>query len=263
MSSSSWFRWWPLGLCLLVLPALGQATQPGWFTDAKTGCKVWNAFPVSNEQVTWSGECIGGYAEGKGVMQWILAGKPTRKKYDGEMKKGHFDGKGTLIFTNGDTYEGQFRDSERNGQGKMTWYNRNTYDGEWKNGLMDGRGTYKWLGGNIYAGSWVKGKQEGRGKFTFLNGNSYEGEFKDSMINGRGRYRWSNGDVYDGSWENEEPNGIGTLKIYNTDELVTGNWVKGCLVQEDRMVALNKSEMECRLGVKPLPPPTPPPKKRI
>lgn len=96
--------WLPLGLCLLALPAFGQAVQPGWFTDAKTGCKVWNAYPVSNEQVSWTGECAAdGHATGKGVMSWILAGKPTRKKYEGQMKNGHFDGKGTLIFTNGDT----------------------------------------------------------------------------------------------------------------------------------------------------------------
>ena len=64
----------------------------------------------------------------------------------------------------------------------------------------------------------------------------HEGEFKDGLINGRGRYRWTNGDVYDGEWRNEEPNGIGSLKIYNTDEMVTGNWKNGCLEQGDRML---------------------------
>ena len=249
------FRWLPLALCLLALPALGQAVQPGWFTDPKTGCKMWNAYPVSNEQVAWTGECVDGYASGKGVMRWILAGKPTAKKYEGEMKKGHFDGKGTLVFTNGDTYDGDFKEGERTGKGKMTWFNRNTYEGEWKDGLMDGRGTYKWLGGNLYVGDWAKGRQNGRGKFTFINGNWYEGEFKDGFINGRGRYRWSNGDVYDGEWRNEEPNGIGTLKVFNTDEMFTGNWINGCLRQDDRMLALNKTELECRLGTKPPPPP--------
>ena len=42
--------------------------------------------------------------------------------------------------------------------------------------------------------------------------------------------------------------------------MVTGNWKNGCLEKDDRMLALNKSELECRLGTKP--PPPPPPKKR-
>ena len=246
-----------LALCLVAIPALvpaawGQAVQPGWFTDPKTNCKIWNAFPVSNEQVTWSGPCKDGMADGKGVMQWLLSGKPSKtKKYDGEMKEGRFNGHGTLTTADGDTYEGEFKDGERNGKGKMVWLNRNSYDGEWKNGVMDGEGTYKWLGGNIYVGHWSKGKQDGRGKFKFLNGNSYEGEYKDGLANGRGRFRWANGDVYDGPWRNELPNGIGTLKIYNTDELITGNWHDGCLHGLDgRMLAVIKTELQCWLDEK-------------
>ena len=46
-------RLWAAGLTFLAMPALGQSSlQLGWFTDAKTECKVWNAFPVSNEQVS-------------------------------------------------------------------------------------------------------------------------------------------------------------------------------------------------------------------
>ena len=101
-------RLWSVSLCLLAFPAFGQAVHPGWFMDPKTNCKVWNAFPVSNEQVNWVGECKNDFAEGKGVLRWILGGKPTRKKYDGEMREGRMNGKGTLVFTNGDTYEGQF-----------------------------------------------------------------------------------------------------------------------------------------------------------
>ena len=241
-----------LGLCLLALPALAQAVQPGWFTDPKSGCKIWNAFPVSNEQVSWSGKCgPDGQADGKGVLRWILAGKPAKnKKYEGEMHEGRFNGHGTLTTVDGDVYDGQFKDGERNGKGKMVWFNRNSYDGDWKNGLMDGRGTYKWLGGNTYVGEWAKGRQNGRGKFSFLNGNSYDGEYKDGIANGRGRFRWSNGDVYDGEWQSEMPNGIGTLKIYNTDELITGNWRNGCLHQGDRMLAVIKTELDCWLEEK-------------
>jgi len=241
-----------IGLCLLALPALAQAVQPGWFTDPSSGCKIWNAYPVSNEQVTWSGQCRDEMADGKGVMQWILAGKPMKtKRYEGEMREGRFNGRGRLLFVDGSTYDGEFRDGERIGKGKMDWFNHNSYDGEWKNGVMDGSGTYKWRSGNIYTGQWSKGRQEGRGKFTFANGNSYDGEYKDGVANGRGRFRWANGDSYDGEFHNELPNGIGTLKLYSTDELITGRWYLGCLHGLDgRMLALIKTELECWLEEK-------------
>ena len=117
--------------------------------------------------------------------------------------------------------------------------------------MMEGRGLYKWLGGNSYNGEWSKSKQNGRGLFKFLNGNSYEGEYKDGIANGRGRFRWANGDVYDGTWTNELPNGIGALRIYNTEELITGNWRMGCLRTPDgRMLGLIRTELDCSLDEK-------------
>ena len=240
-------RFWSLALVLIALPAYAQLLQPGWFADARTGCKVWNAFPSNTEQLAWNGECKDEYAEGKGVLQWILAGKPMVKKYEGEMHEGRMHGKGTLIFVNGDRYEGDFVEGERTGRGKITWFNRNTYEGSWKDGVPDGRGTYEWIGGNTYTGEWVKGRQHGKGIFKFLNGNSYEGEFRESVITGRGRYRWANGNVYEGEFKNEQPHGEGSYKVYNTGQVYFGTWESGCLKQGTDMIAVNQSEMACRL----------------
>lgn len=244
-------RFLPLALILLALPATAQSlVRPGWFADPQTECRVWNAYPVSNEQVSWQGKCVDGYAEGKGVLRWILAGKPTKKMYEGDMKHGKMNGRGKLTFTNGDTYLGEFKDGERNGRGKQTWYNKNTYDGTWKDGLPDGKGTYEWYGGNSYTGDWVKGKQHGKGKFTFANNNSYEGDFRDGLMNGQGRFRWANGNVYRGEFKNEMPDGPGSYTVYNSGELFMGHWVKGCLIQGDDTIAINQSELDCKLKAK-------------
>jgi hypothetical protein len=241
-------RSWAFALILLAAPALAQSLiRPGWFADPATDCKIWSAYPVFNEQVSWQGDCVGGFAEGKGVLRWILAGTPTAKKYDGDMKHGKMDGRGSLTFTNGDLYVGEFKDGERNGRGKATWFNRNTYEGTWKDGLPDGRGTYEWVGGNTYTGDWVKGKPNGRGVFKFLNGNSYEGEFRDGIINGRGRFRWANGNVYEGEFRNEVPHGEGSYKVHNTGEVHVGTWINGCLKKGDQMIGANQSELDCRL----------------
>ncbi len=44
--------------------------KPGgeWITDAKTKCKVWDEDPRTNYSVFWSGECLNGYASGKGIL---------------------------------------------------------------------------------------------------------------------------------------------------------------------------------------------------
>ena len=241
---------WSLLLVLLATPAVAQSNQPGWAIDPRSGCKIWNAFPVSSEQLFWSGACVNDMADGKGILQWVLGGKPTPKKYDGEMREGRMNGKGVLVFTNGDKYDGEFKDGERTGRGKMTWYNRNTYDGMWQDGLPEGRGTYDWYGGNTYIGDWVKGKPNGKGIFKFSNGSSYEGEFREGIMEGRGKFRWATGDTYEGLLKNEVPHGLGTFKVYNSGFIHHGIWDNGCLQENDDMIAVNQSEMACRLKKK-------------
>ncbi len=46
------------------------------------------------------------------------------------------NGFGTAVYTNGDKYVGEFKDSTMNGQGTKTWVNGNQYSGEWKDGEM-------------------------------------------------------------------------------------------------------------------------------
>ena len=38
----------------------------------RPGCYLWNRLPLDNEAVTWSGQCLGGVAQGSGRMTWYL-----------------------------------------------------------------------------------------------------------------------------------------------------------------------------------------------
>ena len=70
----------PIALALAVLlatPALAQSRPPGWIADSKTGCRVWNEAPQANEAISWSGPCVGGVAEGRGVLHWFAGGQPN------------------------------------------------------------------------------------------------------------------------------------------------------------------------------------------
>lgn len=111
-----------------------------------------------------------------------VSNKTALAFYDGGMINGYLSGYGKISFTNGDVYEGEFKDDKMNGQGRYTWHNGDIYEGEWKDGKMNGYG-----------------------KYIFANGDVYEGERKDGKRNGQGRYTWANGDIYEDEWKDGYP----------------------------------------------------------
>ena len=68
-----------------------------------------------------------------------------------------------------------------NGQGTMEWSNGDKYVGEWKNGIQDGTGTVTWSNGDQYVGEWKDGKKHGLGKMTSLDGNFFVGTWKNDL----------------------------------------------------------------------------------
>ena len=79
------------------------------------------------------------------------------------------------------TYNGEYIDRDgkqiRNGKGIMTYKNGNIYDGEWKNNEKDGKGimTYKNKDSSnkykngVYEGNWINDQKWGEGKMTYKN----------------------------------------------------------------------------------------------
>lgn len=154
----------------------------------------------------------------------------------------------TTTYDDGRVYTGQ-----RNGKGKiegkglMIWPNGDRYDGEWKKGLQDGEGTYTYAtAGYSYSGHWVKGNIKGHGTFRFNNGNvmegdwtamgtgtgylvfadgtRYDGPFVNGAPNGQGTKVWANGDRYEGAFAMGHMTGQGTI-TFSDGTTYTGNWV--------------------------------------
>ena len=93
-------------LLFVAPPSLAQIPQPGWDSDARTGCKVWFPFNGPSQSVMWSGPCQNGVAQGRGV----------------------------LTYANGDRLEGEFRDGKLNGWVVVTYANGDRYGGLWRDG---------------------------------------------------------------------------------------------------------------------------------
>ena len=69
------------------------------------------------------------------------------------------EGLGKFTFPDGDTYEGEFKDWDMNGQGTYTWSDGRKYVGKFKDGKEHGQGTNIWSNGNKYVGEWKDGKE--------------------------------------------------------------------------------------------------------
>lgn len=113
--------------------------KAGWSKDPRTGCRLWNNYPKASDSVRWNGECVNGYASGKGEALW--------SSYGGEYESD----------------KGEFRNGKLNGHAVITLKDGRRFDGEFRNNLPDGPGTLT-MDGDTYSGSWQKGCFNNDGK---------------------------------------------------------------------------------------------------
>ena len=149
-------------------------------------------------------------------------------------------GKGKILWPNGDKYKGQFRDGVPNGQGEKTFSGDKsvlqctfvngyaqgngklikpgdlgyTYEGTFFADKQDGEGEEKSNSGlTYYKGQYKNGKRGPKGLMKFGEGNVYEGEFKDNNIHGKGRLINEVRMIcYDGEWKHNKMHGYGVYK---------------------------------------------------
>ncbi len=89
--------------------------HPGWFEDRTTGCHIWDPEPEAGESMTWSGECQDGVATGPGTLRSDVTSLTMR--YVGMLSNGRLTGRGKLMYSNGQTQDGEFVDGLLNGRG--------------------------------------------------------------------------------------------------------------------------------------------------
>ena len=154
------------------------------------------------------GDCENGYGK-------VIGGKYANyESYEGEFKNGKPHGKGTFILRdapyNNDEYKGEFKilklgfatSVSTEGQGTLNMSNGDKYEGAFKNNNIHGQGTLIYKNGDKYTGEFKRGKRSGQGTLIYKNGDKYEGEFKSNKIHGKGKMTNSDGSVYEGEWKN-------------------------------------------------------------
>jgi|GEM_PF-2967273 TonB family protein len=172
-----------------------------WTTDQISGCKLWNDHPKSSETVRWSGTCPNGLATGNGTAQWFRDGKPGETS-TADYVDGKRTGKGVIVYSNGNRYEGDFVENKRSGKGVFTWKNGNHYEGEYVGGRRTGKGVFTTPDGCRLEGDFANGKLYGKGTARWPNGDQYEGDFVRGKLTRKGVWTAANGDRYEGFFIN-------------------------------------------------------------
>lgn len=168
----------------------------------------------------------------------VMINYPNGDVYSGGYKQNKRFGFGTLIFSNGEIYEGNW-DTNCCGKGKMTYSDKSVYDGEWSRyhysrtgedagSKRNGYGVITYANGNKYEGEWKDDKIHGKGKETNSDGSIYDGEWVDDKFHGIGKRIQSDGGIYDGEFQNASFHGQGTYASSN-GEVFVGEWANNIL----------------------------------
>lgn len=160
-------------------------------------------------------------------------------RYEGLVKDGLPNGKGTAYYDNGDIYVGDWQQGNHHGYGSYTWADGRKYEGEWKNGVQSGNGQFQYRTGPqgkvTYEGEWKGGSFNGQGLIVYGDYYRVMANWKDGQIIGSIRRYYKDGTFEDceGGWLNSSGGVIregrattstGYVNFYkNNHLLVTGN----------------------------------------
>ena len=175
-------------------------------------------------EVSVSGELVGegernvkGEEEGRGTMVYA-----NGNMHAGDWKAGVKEGQGTFSFATSNKFVGEFRSGKMEGQGTFYGAKGDKHVGEYKADTKEDHGTYYFTHGDKHVGEYNEGKKEGQGTYYAANGDKYVGGWRSGKKEGQGTYYYALGDKYDGYWKADKMDGKGTYYSAN------GNADVGC-----------------------------------
>ena len=128
--------------------------------------------------------------------------------------------------TDFDHYEGQTKNGQAHGSGKMIWRSGDKYEGNFSKGSPQGKGVYTYANGDKFTGKFADLKRNG--VCTYANGDVYTGELNNlGQRDGLGLLELKNGDKYFGDWKYGKEDGMGVLIESGSKRIYTGQWRHG------------------------------------
>ena len=161
-------------------------------------------------------------------------------RYDGFFENDRLNGRGILLFENGDYYDGEWVDNRQEGFGEYHWADGSAYFGEWEDDLQNGEGELFLADGSSYSGDFVDGKYWGEGVFCYANGDRYEGEFEENSRSGAGVYEFADGASYFGEFKSNKIDGKGRF-LFSDGSFYEGEFSGGKLNGSGSLFVPSKS----------------------
>ncbi|OQR94269.1 phosphatidylinositol-4-phosphate 5-kinase [Achlya hypogyna] len=154
---------------------------------------------------------------GKGKETW-RRGAVTAFSYEGDFYRGQPHGYGIERKPQA-VYAGDFARGVKEGTGRMVWANGDSYDGQWRDGRLCGLG-------KLVTRAGVASRLH---RFVrHADGSSYDGHWVHGLRHGRGK-AVSKDEVYDGLWKEGLRHGEGTV-VVNAHQR-SGVWDKGVRIK--------------------------------
>ena len=180
----------------------------------------------------YSGDMLGGFRDGKGIMKW-----KDGAEYNGNWAYGRPFGTGIFIFPDGDSYQGLWKfyfskgnENDISGLGRILWRENVTDGYKWlwykkvisissprsvavtprnEEKLVEIEEKYiqlkmifeKHLAERLSSKDFKERK--------YPDGSVYIGDLQGSQKHGYGKLTWGDGDVYEGQWKNDIQSGWG------------------------------------------------------
>ncbi len=167
-----------------------------------------------------TGQLIDGQCHGQCT---VIYGNGNR--YEGSFYYGKFHGKGTFTWASGECYSGDYVYGKRHGYGSYTYQNGNRYEGDWVDNERTGKGTFIWADGSSYKGDFANNQQHGHGVYTWADGTYFEGYYVNGVRHGKGIMIWPSGNRYEGDFSDGDRTGNGKF-IWANGDTYTGTFLK-------------------------------------
>ncbi len=124
----------------------------------------------------YKGEWRDDRPQGNGTL-FTLPNEIIETRFEGSKIQ---DGQVKILFSNGEYYEGNFKNSQRNGTGVHYYRNGDFYDGEWTNDRRIGRGRLFFKDGSKLSGMFIEDKADGYVEFEDRKGNMFQTENEEA-----------------------------------------------------------------------------------
>ncbi len=107
-----------------------------------------------------------------------------------------------IIFTSSTVNSQCVQGNCTNGEGTVIYSSGNKYQGNFKDGKKHGFGRFIWTSGSKYKGNWKMNKRDGYGEEFLSNGTRYKGQFSNDKKHGEGVLYAVDGSILkEGEWQ--------------------------------------------------------------